>query len=307
MTCDLKMSLAVEAEKTIRPLAKKAAALEKELAVLVKRAASEKDDFATAEETLAQLKSAAGAYLTDGPGAFDRFKTNLKRTTAKVENLRESILIFDRELVPAARLALDAAREKLAQTFAGTVAAARSDCEARMSELLAAVVASHDEFMAAISDLGKTYSTSYHGEPPKVYSPRLGEVSHRASGGRWVTFKAAPAVAAPAATSPAAAVLTPPEAISDAPTAALREPATGDGPRAAVIAPERADDGPAPLGAAAPTSLEPMPEAACLSATVTNKQKDVAPAAPNPLDVDEDEDLDPPDLDAAAAAEADAG
>jgi hypothetical protein len=258
MTCDLKMALAVAAETTIRPLAASVAALTKQLAVLVKRAASEKDDLATAAETLAQLKSAAGSYLTDSPGAFDRFKTNLKRTTARVETLRESIQIFDRELVPAKKAELAAARDQLQRATTAFYRDQLPACESRMADLMTQAVAERDAFVTAFQELGKVYGTSFNGPAPVACHARLDEVKHTLTGRCWLTFKAAPPIsaaqAAPVApdtraTLPAVPVPTQPASVETPPTPEVGPEAVSTSPRGAMIAPEHCAAAAAPLSA----------------------------------------------------------
>lgn len=294
MTCDLKMALAVAAETTIRPLAASVAALTKQLAVLVKRAASEKDDLATAAETLAQLKSAAGSYLTDSPGAFDRFKTNLKRTTARVETLRESIQIFDRELVPAKKAELAAARDQLQRATTAFYRDQLPACESRMADLMTQAVAERDAFVTAFQELGKVYGTSFNGPAPVACHARLDEVKHTLTGRCWLTFKAAPPIsaaqAAPVApdtraTLPAVPVPTQPASVETPPTPEVGPEAVSTSPRGAMIAPEHcAAAAECPTGAAAPLSPDANRARVLLrrSPTATETPPDPADESPAP-------------------------
>jgi len=244
-----------EAETKLKNLSAAVATLERQLAVLVKRAASEKDDLETATETLAQLKNEAGAYLTDGSNAFDRFKTNLKRTTARVETLRESIQIFDRELVPGKTRELMEAREKLATAFSGLYVAARPVCEAEMARLLDRVVVEHDEFMTAFEELRKVYGGSYSGHAPRVPHRRLAEVMKLGlTKGKALVFTRAPA-AAPADAAPAVPAVAAPAAISDVPMPAREESVASDAPRAVALAPDNAGK----PQEAAPVAPDPLP------------------------------------------------
>jgi len=108
---DLKMTLAFEAERTIAPLAAYVRKLTKQLDTLRQREISEAENLTKAVDDVVRWKGLAGEYLADGPGGFARFQTGLKRAMAKEETARESIQIFDRELVPNAQRELDTARK----------------------------------------------------------------------------------------------------------------------------------------------------------------------------------------------------
>ena len=256
---DIKMTLAYTAEKTIKPLADQVRKRARQLAELQKRAADEAEGHVKAVDDVTRWKGLAGEYLADSsPGSFDRYKTGLKRALAKEETARESVKIFAADLIPTARRELDTARTKLEQAFAALVVTARADYENRLTELLVAVVGEHDNWLAAISELAKGFGTSFHGEAPKVYHPRLGEVSHRLSGARWMTLKTAPPIpAVAAATSPAVPADACPGPQGIAPTPEVGESVTRDTPCAALLAPEAIDAAAeCPTRDAAPLSAE---------------------------------------------------
>jgi len=280
---DLKMALAIEAEAKLRPLADLVTKLTKQLAHLRHRLETERGNAEKRATDLESLKAASASYLTQND--FGKFRTRLKRITEDLAAARESVALFETDLLPRTERGLQAAREKLAQTFAGTVAAAKSDCEARMTDLLSAVVAEHDAFLDAISDLGKTYNTVYQGKGPVGYSSRLGDVKHTMSGRWWLTLLRPPAPAAAAATMPAVPANAAATLAESPPMAEVEESATGDGPLPPDNALDVQDDAPA----------------ATLEAPVVSKVKT------DPLDVPPAVAPAPPDLDAAAAAEADAG
>ena len=253
MTCDLKMTLAFAAEKSIRPLVDLVSKLARHLTEIQKRAADETENLTKARDDVARWKTLAGDYLGDSPGAFDRYKTSLKRALARLETAQEAVKIFASDLVPHATQELVEAREKLAQAFTTTCATARADCEASMAEKLGAIVAEYDAFMAAIADLGKTYGTSSRGEPPKIVHLRLHEIKRTMTGRHWATLTRAPAAPAPAAsaTMPAAAGIDVPEAVESTRTPEVGESVTGGGPLPPEAAAERPTEAADPLGARA--------------------------------------------------------
>jgi hypothetical protein len=181
----------------------------------------------------------------------------------------------------------------LEREFAALAASARSDCENRLTELLGAVIAEHDEFMAAISELGRTFGTVFRGEPPKVYHGRVAEVKHTVMR-RWVTFKAAPPIsaaqAAPVApdtpaTLPAVPVPTQPTCVESPPTGEKALGVESTSPRAAMIAPEHcAAAAECPTGAAAPLSPDANRARVLLrrSPTATETPPDPADESPAP-------------------------
>jgi len=251
MTCDLKMSLAVAAEKSIRPLAETVRKLTGQLAHLRQRLETERGTVGKREADLESLKTAASSYLAEN--TFPTFKVRLKRATENLSAARESVVLFETDLIPRTEKGLQEAHEKLAQAFTATCAAARADCEASMAEKLGAIVAEHDAFMAAIADLGKTYGTSSRGEPPKIVHLRLHEIKRTMTGRHWATLTRAPAAPAPAAsaTMPAAAGIDVPEAVESTRTPEVGESVTGGGPLPPEAAAERPTEAADPLGARA--------------------------------------------------------
>jgi hypothetical protein len=298
MTCDLKMSLAVAAETKLRPLADLVRRLVKQLDTLRQREISETEALVKAEEDVLRWKGLASDYLSDGPGAFNKFQTGLKRAIAREATLKETLVLFKRDLIPHAVQELVESREKLAQAFTTMCADTRADCEAEMARLLAGIVAEHDNWLMAISELGKNFGTAYRGKPPVIYSSRLDEVRHTLTGRRWLTFLHAPAVAvpavpaapAPAATGLAAAVPAQPARVESTRTPEVGESATGGGPlppEAAVVPPGGAAERP---GAAACRARVLRHTPATETPEAAPADLDPYPPAPDTL---------PPDLDAA--------
>jgi hypothetical protein len=302
MTCDLKMTLAVAAEKKVKPLADQVRRLTKQLDTLRQREISETEAFTKAVDDVARWKSAAGNYLSEGPGAFGKFQTGLKRALGCEETLKETLVLFKRDLIPHAEQELLAAREKLAQVFTSTVASARSDCEVELSRLMDGVVACHDDFLTAIRELGATFGTASCGEPPKIYCERLGEIPYVLIGRRWLKLKAPPipGPAAPVAPAPclAAVVLDVPKAAEHCSTVAecsTRDatPLTPDARRAQVLLRRSPPATETPLDV---PPVEPMPEATPV---------DPGPPDPDPLPPDTPgPDPLPLDVDAEAPSEA---
>jgi hypothetical protein len=265
---DLKMTLAFEAEAKLRPLAESVRKLTAQLAHLRHRLETERGNVGKREADLESLKAAASSYLAEN--TFPTFKVRLKRATEILAAARESVVLFETDLIPRTEKGLQEAREKLEQVFAALVLAARADCEAEMAAALTVVVATHDDFLAAIREVGKTYGTAYHGKPPVVYSSRLAEVKHTPTGRWWLTFTAAPP--APAAPAPAAAVPAQPGRAESTPTPEVGESVKADAP----LPPEAPV---VPLGVAAehPTEAAPLGARARVLLRFTGDAGDVAP------------------------------
>jgi hypothetical protein len=288
------MNLAIlknDAAAKIGPLAESVRKLTAQLAHLRHRLETERGNVGKREADLESLKAAASSYLAEN--TFPTFKVRLKRATEILAAARESVVLFETDLIPRTEKGLQEAREKLEQVFAALVLAARADCEAEMAAALTVVVATHDDFLAAIREVGKTYGTAYHGKPPVVYSSRLAEVKHTPTGRWWLTFTAAPP--APAAPAPAAAVPAQPGRAESTPTPEVGESVKADAP----LPPEAAVLPPGGVGGAG--------GAGAAAGDVAPTVLDADTLDPYPLSLDPDAlDADGPDLDADDQGESDA-
>ena len=198
------MNLAIlknDAAAKIGPLAETVRKLTGQLAHLRQRLETERGNVGKREADLESLKAAASSYLAEN--TFPTFKVRLKRATENLSAARESVVLFETDLIPRTEKGLQEAHEKLAQVFTATVAGARADCETELARLMDGVVACHDAFLDAILDLGKTYGTASRSEPPKIVHLRLHEIKRTMTGRHWVTLTRVPAAPAPAAAVPA--------------------------------------------------------------------------------------------------------
>jgi hypothetical protein len=150
-------TLTPAAETTIWPLERKATALAKQLAGMQHRAATEKESIIKTEARLAELKADAGQRLTESAQSYGRFKTELKELTGRLETSRETVRMFDAELIPAKTRELDEARRAVEDGLITFVASNLVDCERRMGELLGAVLEERSAFMAATDAIATRY------------------------------------------------------------------------------------------------------------------------------------------------------
>jgi len=286
------MNLAIlknDAAAKIGPLAETVRKLTGQLAHLRQRLETERGNVGKREADLESLKAAASSYLAEN--TFPTFKVRLKRATENLSAARESVVLFETDLIPRTEKGLQEAHEKLAQAFTTTCATARADCKASMAEKLGVIVAEHDAFMAAIAELGKTYGTASRSEPPKIAHVRLAEVKYTLTGRRWLTLKRTPVAPAASATMPAAAVSAAPEAPESPRTPEVGESVTSDAPQP----PEAA----APVNAAASRArvlLRFTGDAGDIAPTPVEPLPDAAPADLDPYPLPPD--ADGPDLDA---------
>lgn len=172
------------AEAAIWPLARKAAALEKQLAEIQRRAAGERQNIASTEARLEELKADAGERLTESAQSYGRFKTELRTLTARLETLREAVRMFNTELIPRKTGELAEARRAVEDALIGFVGENLTECERRMGELLGTVLAERDSFMVAVDAIATRYmghelagNKRTYPEPmhlrPDVYRPAM--------------------------------------------------------------------------------------------------------------------------------------
>ena len=172
------------AETAIWPLARKATALAKQLAAIQHRAGAEMESIAGTDARLAELKADAGQRLTESAQSYGRFKTELRVLTARLETSRETVRMFDAELIPAKTRELSEARRAVEDGLITFVAANLVDCERRMGELIGVVLEERSAFMAAVDAIATRFmghelagSKRVYPEPmhlrPDVYRPAM--------------------------------------------------------------------------------------------------------------------------------------
>jgi hypothetical protein len=131
------------------------------------------------EERLEALKGLAGERLTDSQNSHASFLVAFKRMTANLAAAKEAVALFETELIPASERGLVEARARLQAGFLDFAAAQRPTCEAKMADLVGAVLAERDTFMAALdglaADFGATFSGNARTYPDGVcYRPDTG-------------------------------------------------------------------------------------------------------------------------------------
>lgn len=189
----------------LRPLANKVARIKEHMAGIRRRAASERENILYLENRLAALKGEAGERLTSSAQCYQRFKTEIRELAARLDAARESVRLFEGDVLPGKARELEVAQKVLADAGVLFHAAALPACENRMRELLEQVVAEYDGFNAAFAELRHTYGTSFVAPfeqgTPRAAHPRIDGTSQLARGPMWVTFSPpAPASAPEAAT-----------------------------------------------------------------------------------------------------------
>jgi len=184
----------------LRPLANKVARIKEHMAGIQRRAASEKANIAHLEGRLAELKGEAGERLTSSAQCYQRFKTEIRELAARLDAARESVRLFEGDVLPGKARELELAQKALDDAGVLFHLAALPACENRMRELLEQVVAEYDGFNAAFAELRHTYGTSFVAPfeqgTPRAAHPRIDGTSQLARGPMWVTFSP-PAPASP--------------------------------------------------------------------------------------------------------------
>ena len=202
-----------EAETKIGPLANRVAELTKHLDGIRRRAAAESENAGRIAADVADLKRLAGESLTGDTNAYERFKTSLKKLTAKLETSQEIGATFTREIIPTKEREIAAARLKLAEALAALYAEKKPACEAEMTRLLDAVVAERDAFLTAFgqlfSDFGVGFTGGARGIPPRAAHGRISSIERRMTGGAKLVFTDRPA---PTPQAPGPVVATVPQA-----------------------------------------------------------------------------------------------
>jgi hypothetical protein len=177
-------TLKTEAAKTVKPLADQVTTLTRQLASIRKRADDEKGSAAQTEANIANLKALAGEALTGkGVGAFDRYKTSLKKLTARLATSREIIETFNREILPAKECEIATAKAVLQEGLIALVMTHLPEAEKEMAALIGVVLRERDQFMASADavflEYGGDFANSRRVYPdglslrPDPYRPHL--------------------------------------------------------------------------------------------------------------------------------------
>ena len=160
------------ASKALPALAEKVRKLEKQRAAVLDRLQNERDDLDRAARNITAHKEVAGERLASSTSAYKEWQGKLRRLTLELETAREALALLEGETRPAVEKELWETREKLLQALRTLCLAARPSCEARMAELLNAVVAEHDSFLDACVRLHEDHGCAFT-PPPRYEGPRV--------------------------------------------------------------------------------------------------------------------------------------
>jgi len=157
-------TLKPEAETKIKPLAATVAKLGRELDDLRHDAKKERGNVEGLEERLTGFKAKAGEWLAGGKDSRATFKVRLKHLAGDLAAAKETVAVYDGELIPAAERALAEAKRKVQAALLDMVRASMPTCEQRMAELLGAVLAEREDFMAAADSIFSEYGGDFTGK-----------------------------------------------------------------------------------------------------------------------------------------------
>jgi len=217
--------LKTEAEsKALPALAEKMRKLEKQRAAVEDRIKNERENLARTEEHIASFKGQAAEKLARGTSVYAEFLGRLRRLKLEAETAKEALALLDAETRPAVEKELWETREKLLQALTALCLAVRPAAEARMAELLDAVVAEHDAFLDGCArlhqDNGLAFVPPSFDPGPTATHPRLARCEKRTLTAPMKSLSFVPV--------PQAAPQAAPDAPGATPTPALDTSATSD-------------------------------------------------------------------------------
>ena len=192
------------ASKALPALAEKVRKLEKQRAAVLDRLQNERDDLDRAARNITAHKEVAGERLASSTSDYKAWQGKLRRLTLELETAREALALLEGETRPAVEKELWETRGKLSQALDALCLAARPAAEARMAELLGAVVSEHDEFLGGCArlflDHGLVFTPPPRYSGPRCEHPRLDHIGkHRlTSAAPFLAFTVPPAPATPA-------------------------------------------------------------------------------------------------------------
>ena len=203
---DYLATLKIEAEsKALPALAERVRKLQKQRAAVLDRLQNERENLARTEEHIASFKGQAAEKLARGTSAYQEFQGRLRRLKLEAETAKEALALLDAETRPAVEKELWETRGKLSQALDALCLAARPAAEARMAELVDAVVAEHDAFLAACASLhldhGCVFVPPSFDPGPTATHPRLARCVKRTltASAKSLSFVPPPATPAPQA------------------------------------------------------------------------------------------------------------
>lgn len=193
-----------QASKTLKPLLVRMKTAEKQVAVVQDRVAGAKEEIARKTNALTTHRAAAGDRLIASSSAFSEWQGRLRRLQREHDTAQEALDLLERDLGPAASRGLAAAWKEVADALDALRIGAKAPCEARMDDLLAAVIAERDGYLSAWSQVYREFGVQFNrkkGGDPVATSTRLNDVTHFSGGKVFLTFTDKPPVPAEAAAS----------------------------------------------------------------------------------------------------------
>lgn len=208
----------IETTDTIKTLGNKADTLQRQLTMLQRRLADEKESIPREQEHIDKLKASAGERVAEGDGEYLKLKTALKRREAALTASQEAVRLLERELIPNKAQELAGVRQKLTTELLELLLVKRKDVENAMAEHFDRLVAERDGFIEAAKSLFETFGLSVNRSTiiPAIRNKRLGRAELRRHTDATCSFVIpdAPQVAQP---NPPAPVQDAPKTRQDAP------------------------------------------------------------------------------------------
>lgn len=208
-------SLKAETAEVVEPLARTVQTLEKRLSTIGARIADTRVEVERKEKVLADHRETAGEKLSASTSDFSEWQGRLRRLDRERGTLVEALALLERDLRPTTMQKLTDARAELERTLGRLRGEAKAPCEARLTVLLAAVIAEHDAITSAWARLYREHGASmspHLGLEPHAVSPRLKRIGGTLTGPAWIELHPAPVVETPLVVKAPAAVPRAPQA-----------------------------------------------------------------------------------------------
>ena len=135
--------------------------LAKQIPVVEKRLADERDNAANFKSRFAKLEELSIESLSGDIGSFEKYKTSMKKLQNDLEVSEEIIGNVESRILPGAKQRLDDATTNLKIVLNQLVLSSRKFADAEIDDLLRAVITEHDAFLDSFVRIFQDYGLSF--------------------------------------------------------------------------------------------------------------------------------------------------
>jgi len=143
----------LETEKVVGELSASVKNLNEQVRRIKKRLADERNNSESLKDRLQKLKDLAGESLTDDQNSYEKYRTNLKKLTAELENSGVMIKSLSEEILPGKQRELNTARTNLANTLTAYLLKSRPAADARINKLLRECICVRQDFLNSFTKI----------------------------------------------------------------------------------------------------------------------------------------------------------